>query len=52
MIANEELVCQLQPSLLRPDLVYCACRDGALRVLNLVSGTVERSYTVNANSLI
>lgn len=51
-IACEELVCQLQPSLLRPNIVYCACRDGTLRVVNIVSGATEKSFTVNANSLI
>ena len=52
LITIEELVCQVQPSLLRPEIVFCAGRDGTLRVLNINSGQIERSYTVNANSLI
>jgi hypothetical protein len=32
--------------------VFCAGRDGTLRILNILSGLVEKSYTVNANSLI
>jgi hypothetical protein len=52
VISNEELVCQLQPSLIRPEIIFCACRDGTLRVLNIASGQTERSFTVNANSLI
>lgn len=52
VITNEELVCQLQPSLLRPEIVFCAGRDGTLRVMNILTGLVEKSYTVNANSLI
>lgn len=32
--------------------MFCACRDGTLRILNVVSGQIERSFTVNANSLI
>ena len=46
------MVCQLQPSLLRPEIVFCAGRDGTLRVLNIVTGIIEKSFTVNANSLI
>ena len=52
VIPCEELVCQLQPSLLRPEIVFCAGRDGTLRVLNIVTGIIEKSFTVNANSLI
>jgi hypothetical protein len=52
VINCEELICQLQPSLLRPELIFCAARDGSLKMLNIISGKVEKSYTVNANSLI
>lgn len=52
VIACEELVCQLQPSLLRSELVFCASRDGNLRMLNIASGLVEKNYSVSSNSLI
>jgi hypothetical protein len=37
---------------LNPEIIFCAGRDGTLRVLNINSGLVEKSFTVNANSLI
>lgn len=52
VIPGDELVCQLQPSLLRPEMIFCAGRDGSLKLLNIASGRVEKTYTVNANSLI
>ena len=52
VIAGEELVCELQPSLLRQDWVFCAGRDGTLKVINILLGRVEKCYTASANSLI
>jgi hypothetical protein len=47
-----DLVCQLQPSMLRPELIFCAARDGSLKMMNIVSGKEEKSLSVSANSLI
>jgi alpha-tubulin suppressor-like RCC1 family protein len=52
VIYVNELVCQLQPSSLRPDLIFCAIRDGSLKIINLNSEREEKSLSVSSNSLI
>jgi hypothetical protein len=52
VINAAELICQLQPSQLRADLIFCAARDGSLKVINISSGREEKSLPVSANSLI
>ena len=47
-----ELICQLQPSTLRPEIIFCAMRDGSLRMVNLLSEKEEKSLAVSSNSLI
>ena len=52
IIYVNELVCQLQPSALRPELIFCAIRDGSLKLINLISEKEEKSLSVSSNSLI
>lgn len=52
LIQASELICQLQPSLLRPELIFCAARDGSLKLVNIISGREEKSLVVSSNSLI
>ena len=52
VINAADLICQLQPSMLRPDLIFCAARDGCLKVINISTGREEKSLPVSANSLI
>lgn len=37
IIYLDELICQIQSSMLRKEILFCAARDGSLRVLNLNS---------------
>jgi hypothetical protein len=52
LINASELICQLQPSLLKPEIIFCAARDGTLKIINLYSGREEKSLSVSSNSLI
>lgn len=49
----DSLVCILEPSLLRPGIIYAATRNGKIKVYNLEKDArVEKTYTVNENSII
>lgn len=42
----------MQASLLRPEIIFCAARDGSLKIVNILSEKEEKSLPVSANSLI
>ena len=52
VVPNASLICSLQASLLRPDTVVAVTRDGKVKAFNLTRGELEKTFTVNENSLI
>lgn len=53
VINNNAMICTIEPSLLRPDVIFAATRDGKIKVYNLSSSSeLEKVYTVNENSII
>jgi len=58
-IPNDSLICQLQPSILRPEFIFAGTRNGInfynkgnIKVFNVRTGEAARSLVVNSNSII
>lgn len=52
VISNKFLVTAMEPSLLRPEVVVGATRDGKVKIINVNTGQIEKVYCVNENSII
>lgn len=53
MINNNAMICTMEASLLRPELILVATRDGKLKMYNLDAQTpLEKAYTANENMII
>lgn len=53
IINNNAMICIMEPSLLRSEVIYVATRDGKLKIYNLNnSSEVEKAFTANENSII
>lgn len=42
----------MNTSILRPDLVFGGTKDGKLKIFNITTGNIEKTFAVNENSVI
>lgn len=49
---NDKILCCMNTSILRPDLVMGGTKDGKLKIFNIYSGNIEKTYAINENSII
>ena len=52
IVNNNSLICSLESSILCPEQVIAATRDGKIKSFNVMNGNMDRVYTVNENSII
>lgn len=47
IIMNDKILCCMNTSILRPDLVFGGTKDGKLKVFNITTGNIEKTFAVN-----
>ena len=52
VVNNNAVICSLEASLFSPEIVIASTYDGKIKSYNIISGEMEKVYTVNEHNII